>query len=67
MTPRELRDWRAEMGWPQAKAAAKLGVVLRTYKYLEAGRTSAGTVIADVPRAIELACAALRCQQRKGL
>jgi DNA-binding XRE family transcriptional regulator len=65
VTPLELREWRAEMGWPQSRAAAELGIVLRTYKYLEAGKTSGGKVVGDIPRAIELACAALRCRQQR--
>ncbi len=55
MTPQELKDWRAVLGWSQQTAADRLGVTLRTYKYLESGVTSAGISRETVPVYIELA------------
>jgi hypothetical protein len=52
------------MAWSQEKAAAELGVSWRAYKYLEAGRTTYGAR-PEVPRTVELACAALRCREAK--
>ena len=55
MTPVDLRAWRKSRGLIQRDAAALLGIVRRTYLYLERGKTRAGGVIATVPRQIELA------------
>ena len=60
MTPEELKQWRAELGWSQQTAADRLGVTLRTYKYYEFGSTSAGKVLDEIPKAIAIAALALR-------
>lgn len=36
--PQFLKDWRKNMGWTQAKAAAALGMALPTYRGVEQGR-----------------------------
>lgn len=59
MTPADLRQWRAWLGWSQELAAAELGVALTTYRYYEYGRTSRGKAIREIPRVTALACAAL--------
>lgn len=64
MTPADLRQWRAGLGWSQELAAAELGVALSTYRYYEYGRTSRGKAIGEIPRITALACAALSAQAR---
>ncbi len=60
MTPSELKEWRASMGWSQQIAAEHLDVALRTYKGYEWGTRSSGGSELDVPRSIALAALALR-------
>jgi len=60
MTPSELKEWRAGMGWSQQKAAEHLDVALRTYKGYEWGTRSSGGTELAVPRSIALAALALR-------
>lgn len=52
MTPATLKAWRQRLGMSQQKAAGALGISKRQYQNYEWGR-------AAIPRAIELACAAL--------
>ncbi|HEY3592163.1 MAG TPA: helix-turn-helix transcriptional regulator [Buttiauxella sp.] len=54
MTGYDLRLWRKSFGWNREKAAAELGVSLRTYKdYENCDR---------VKRVVELAALALSCE-----
>jgi transcriptional regulator with XRE-family HTH domain len=65
MTPVELRDRRLALGWSQEEAAERLGVGLRTFKYMEAGgdvRREA-TRIDPVPKTVALAMLAYRFAQ----
>jgi DNA-binding XRE family transcriptional regulator len=55
MTPQQLKEWRAVLGWSQQTAADRLGVTLRTYKYFESAVTSSGRRRDVVPLYIELA------------
>jgi transcriptional regulator with XRE-family HTH domain len=61
MTAAELRTIRRALRWTQATAAERLGVHARTYKYYEAGETSAGTRPSQIPQAVALAMLYLRC------
>lgn len=38
----EIKDWRARLGLTQSAAAAALGITLRWYQFLEAGKRSDG-------------------------
>lgn len=53
MTPQDLRAWRDQMEYTQAKAALALGLSLDGYKKLELGVTKPRDLRTD------LACAAL--------
>ena len=52
MTPQQFKAWRKRLGLTQARAADAIGMSLTQIKNYEAGR-------ADIPRYVELACAAL--------
>lgn len=62
MTANELKALREGLGWTQHVAAQNLGVNLRTYKYYEQGKTSAGSQLERIPRAVALAALSLRFQ-----
>lgn len=51
MNSSTFRDWRRHLGLSQTAAADALGVSPRMVVYYEAGR--------DIPKPVELACAAL--------
>ena len=60
MTPMDFKRWRTSLGWNQAKAAEALGLSVkmvglyeRGYRYEENGRP------VEIPKTVELACAAL--------
>lgn len=56
MTPRDLKAWRASMGYTQREAAAALAVTLPTYQSWERGLSWAGKPIKIRP-VVALACA----------
>lgn len=58
MHPLDMKAWRALLGMPQSLAAEELGIAMRTYQAYENGEE-------PVPRAIELACAALSLGLRR--
>lgn len=58
MAPIDLISWRALLGLPQSLAALELGIGARVLQAYEAGEK-------PVPRAIELACAALALGLRR--
>lgn len=55
MTPTELRTWHDASGLSIGAAAEAVGISPRYYKYLLAGKTSAGASLDAIPRRIELA------------
>ena len=57
MTPAAFHAWRKHMRLSQKAAGEALGVSQRMVAYYEAGERQSGPVA--VPRAVELACAAL--------
>jgi hypothetical protein len=60
MTPDELQRLRLELGWSTEETARRLGLSPRGYRYHEAGRTSRGRRLAQVPTTVALALLALR-------
>lgn len=52
MTPDQLRQWRRDRGYSQAKAGELLGLTDRTLSNYEQG-------VFPIPRSVALACAAL--------
>jgi len=59
MTPGDLREWRHTLRMSQHEAASLLGLSLRWYQALEAGRDHGGREIAEIDRRTALACSAL--------
>lgn len=60
MTPAEFKAWRKSMKLTQAQAAQALGLGKSAIEQYDTGkRRSTGETIAEVPRAVALACAAL--------
>lgn len=59
MTPADLADWRASMGYSQRTAAEALGVTLATYQRLERGTNWADGAAAHIDRRTSLACSAI--------
>lgn len=57
MTPAELRASRLALSLSQQEAAEAIGISLRQWQYLEAGRDSHGKPLPDVPKLYELAWA----------
>jgi transcriptional regulator with XRE-family HTH domain len=53
MTARQLRLWRARLGWTQAQAAAALGMTEDGYAQLERGRRKVQAPIAWLARYVE--------------
>lgn len=60
MTPADFKAWRKAMKFTQAQAAEALGLGKSAIEQYDTGkRRSTGETIAEVPRPIALACAAL--------
>ncbi len=55
MTPECLKEVRQLLGWSAARAARRLGVSPRQYKYWEARTISTGEPIDRVPRSVAVA------------
>lgn len=60
MTPADFKAWRKAMGYTQAEAAEALGLGKSAIEQYDTGkRRSTGEGIAEIPRYLALACAAL--------
>ncbi len=59
MTPADLRQWQARMGYTQQAAADALGVGVSAYKDWAAGRSRTTGKPISIDRRTALACAAL--------
>jgi transcriptional regulator with XRE-family HTH domain len=59
MTSAEFKRWREHMGWSQQAAANALGISKPSVEVYEHGRRLDDGRNVVIPRAIELACAAL--------
>ena len=54
----QIKDWRSRLGLTQSAAAEAIGLKLRWYQYLEAGRREDGQLVAP-DRTTRLAMAAV--------
>lgn len=57
MTPEQFKSWRKHMGWSQQEAADHLGVSKGSIQLYERGEREGRPV--EIPKTVELACAAL--------
>lgn len=58
MTPEQFKNWRAHMGFSQARAAEVLDMSEDAIGYYDLGRRRDGRAVV-IPKTVELACAAL--------
>jgi transcriptional regulator with XRE-family HTH domain len=59
MTPEQFKAWRKHVGLSQAKAAEALGIGISTIDLYERGARREDNREVVIPKAIELACAAI--------
>jgi len=59
MTSEQFKAWRKHMGFSQTEAGASLGLSKSTIEMYDSGLRKADKTPIDIPKAVELACAAI--------